>query len=187
MSNETTRQEQLEQWVAMVQECESRPAGMSVATWCEQYGITRDLYYYRKREVTKAGLLSEKHKKKKSKPKRKAKKSSASVAKVAVEPPITEAEVVEENLAEIVTEPVVEETAPVEGAAEEVTEPIEEVTEPAVEEEATVEETATTEESAPTTTLDITIGSAVIHVNDKTSPELLSKTVQSLVSAMQTK
>ena len=106
---------------------------------------------------------------------------------MAVEPPITEAEVVEENLAEIVTEPVVDETAPVEGAAEEVTEPIEEVTEPAVEEEATVEETATTEESAPTTTLDITIGSAVIHVNDKTSPELLSKTVQSLVSAMQTK
>lgn len=103
----------------------------------------------------------------------------------------TETEIAEGNLAEIVTEPAVEETAPVEGAAEEVIESIEEVAEPVKEENTPVEESTTeepvVETSTPNNSLDITIGSAVIHVNDKTSPELLSKTVQSLVSAMQTK
>ncbi len=192
MANETndlTKQEQLEQWAKMVQECESRPAEMSVKEWCEQNDISKDLYYYRKRAATKAGLLPEKSKKRKSKPKRKAKKSSAT--EVAVETPITETEIAEGNLAEIVTEPAVEETAPVEATLEEVTESVEKVAEPVKEENTPIEESTTeepvVETATPTNSLDITIGSAVIHVNDKTSPELLSKTVQSLVSAMQTK
>lgn len=59
MATEThlaTRQFRLQQWTAMVQECNSRPAGMKVTEWCREHGITKDAYYYRLNCVRKACL-----------------------------------------------------------------------------------------------------------------------------------
>lgn len=193
MADETkdlTRQEQLEQWVEMIKECESRPKEMSIDEWCKQHGLSRNVYFYRKREVVKAGLLPEKNKKKKSKSKQKAKESSV----------VTEVVETIEEPAEIATEPIAEEAlepAMKESIVEEEPEvkeesiieenPAKEASVTETEKEPVVEESAPVATSTSANTLDITIGSAVIHVNEKTSPELLSKTVQSLVSAMQIK
>lgn len=46
----------LQEWVAQIRECQSRPAGMSVASWCADNGITKANYYYRLRRVRKACL-----------------------------------------------------------------------------------------------------------------------------------
>lgn len=203
MANEITKQEQLEQWAEMKRACESRPKGMSVIEWCEQNGITKATYYYRLRELAKAGMGG---KKRKSKSKQKKKKVAVIAAVPVVEENPTEVvtespEVVgeEETPAEVMTEPAVEEnpteivmeTETTEASAEEetpvaeVAETTEIVTESA--EEPAVEEVASVATSTSANTLDVTIGPAVIHVNDKTSPELLSKTILSIVSAMQTK
>lgn len=59
MASEThlaARQFRLQQWTAMVQECNSRPAGMKIADWCREHGITKDAYYYRLNCVRKACL-----------------------------------------------------------------------------------------------------------------------------------
>lgn len=37
----------LQEWAAQIRECQSRPAGMSVASWCADNGITKANYYYR--------------------------------------------------------------------------------------------------------------------------------------------
>lgn len=41
----------LQEWAAQIRECQSRPAGMSVASWCAGNGITKANYYYRLRRV----------------------------------------------------------------------------------------------------------------------------------------
>ena len=46
----------LQEWAAQIKECQSRPAGMSVANWCADNGITKANYYYRLRQVRKACL-----------------------------------------------------------------------------------------------------------------------------------
>ena len=46
----------LQEWAAQIRECQSRPAGMSVASWCADNGITKASYYYRLRRVRKACL-----------------------------------------------------------------------------------------------------------------------------------
>lgn len=46
----------LQEWAAQIKECQSRPAGMSVADWCADNGITKANYYYRLRQVRKACL-----------------------------------------------------------------------------------------------------------------------------------
>lgn len=46
----------LREWAAQIRECQSRPAGMSVASWCADNGITKASYYYRLRRVRKACL-----------------------------------------------------------------------------------------------------------------------------------
>ena len=46
----------LQEWAAQIRECQSRPAGMSVAGWCAANGITKANYYYRLRRVRKACL-----------------------------------------------------------------------------------------------------------------------------------
>lgn len=46
----------LQEWAAQIKECQSRPAGMSVASWCADNGITKANYYYRLRRVRKACL-----------------------------------------------------------------------------------------------------------------------------------
>lgn len=44
-------QYRLQEWAAQIKECQSRPAGMSVASWCAGNGITKANYYYRLRRV----------------------------------------------------------------------------------------------------------------------------------------
>ena len=46
----------LRQWAEMVRECQHRPQGMKIETWCDQYGITKSNYYYRLKRVRKACL-----------------------------------------------------------------------------------------------------------------------------------
>ena len=40
------RQFRLQQWTAIVQECNSRPASMKITDWCREHGITKDAYYH---------------------------------------------------------------------------------------------------------------------------------------------
>ena len=59
MSSQTSlvaEQVRLQQWATQIQECQSRPADMKVATWCSEHGITKANYYYRLRRVRKACL-----------------------------------------------------------------------------------------------------------------------------------
>lgn len=46
----------LQNWAIQVQECQNRPSGMDVQTWCDQHGITKANYYYRLRRVREACL-----------------------------------------------------------------------------------------------------------------------------------
>ncbi len=59
MSSETTmmaEQCRLREWAAQIRNCQSRPAGMSILSWCACHGITKANYYYRLRRVRKACL-----------------------------------------------------------------------------------------------------------------------------------
>lgn len=61
MSSETTmvaEQCRLQEWAAQIRDCQSRPAGMSIVSWCACHGITKANYYYRLRRVRKACLES---------------------------------------------------------------------------------------------------------------------------------
>ena len=46
----------LQEWAAQIRDCQSRPAGMSIVSWCSCHGITKANYYYRLRRVRKACL-----------------------------------------------------------------------------------------------------------------------------------
>lgn len=46
----------LQEWAAQIRECQNRPAGVSVASWCVDHGITKANYYYRLHRVRKACL-----------------------------------------------------------------------------------------------------------------------------------
>lgn len=59
MSSETTmiaEQCRLQEWALQIRDCQSRPAGMSVISWCACHGITKANYYYRLRRVREACL-----------------------------------------------------------------------------------------------------------------------------------
>ncbi len=61
MSSETTmvaEQCRLQEWAAQIRDCQRRPAGMSVVSWCACHGITKANYYYRLRRVREACLES---------------------------------------------------------------------------------------------------------------------------------
>ena len=61
MSSETTmvaEQCRLQEWAAQIRECQNRPAGMSIVSWCACHGITKANYYYRLRRVREACLES---------------------------------------------------------------------------------------------------------------------------------
>ncbi len=54
MSSETTMIAEkccLQEWAAQIRDCQSRPAGMTVVSWCSCHGITKANYYYRLRRV----------------------------------------------------------------------------------------------------------------------------------------
>ena len=64
MNSETTivaEQYRLQEWAAQIRDCQNRPAGMSVADWCAQNGLTKANYYYRLRCVRSACLNSLPH------------------------------------------------------------------------------------------------------------------------------
>lgn len=50
------RQQRLRSWAQMLQDCQTRPIGMSVDEWCEAHSITKANYYYRMTQVRKACL-----------------------------------------------------------------------------------------------------------------------------------
>ena len=59
MSSETTKiteRRRLQEWAAQIRDCQSRPVGMSVISWCACHGITKANYYYRLRRVREACL-----------------------------------------------------------------------------------------------------------------------------------
>lgn len=59
MSSETAMmadQCRLREWAEQIKECQSRPDGMSIVSWCACHGITKANYYYRLRRVRKAYL-----------------------------------------------------------------------------------------------------------------------------------
>ena len=45
------QQVRLRQWAEQIRECQNRPEGMDVQTWCTQNNITKANYYYRLRKV----------------------------------------------------------------------------------------------------------------------------------------
>ena len=50
------QQIRLRQWAEQIRECQNRPEGMDVQTWCTQNNITKANYYYRLRRVREACL-----------------------------------------------------------------------------------------------------------------------------------
>ena len=48
----------LQEWAHMIQECKSRPTGMTIDEWCAQHNITKCDYYYRMRAVRKACIAA---------------------------------------------------------------------------------------------------------------------------------
>ena len=51
-----TQQVRIRQWAEQIRDCQNRPAGMDVETWCAQNNLTKSNYYYRLRRVRKACL-----------------------------------------------------------------------------------------------------------------------------------
>ena len=50
------QQVRIRQWAEQIRECQSRPKGMDVETWCAQNDLTKANYYYRLRRVREACL-----------------------------------------------------------------------------------------------------------------------------------
>ena len=50
------RQVRLNEWAEQVRDCQNRPEGMSIETWCEQHNIKKANYYWRLRKVREACL-----------------------------------------------------------------------------------------------------------------------------------
>ena len=50
------RQVRLNEWAEQVRDCQNRPQGMSIDTWCEQHNIKKANYYWRLRQVREACL-----------------------------------------------------------------------------------------------------------------------------------
>lgn len=45
------QQTRIQEWAEQICECQSRPKGMDVETWCAQNNLTKANYYYRLRRV----------------------------------------------------------------------------------------------------------------------------------------
>ena len=50
------QQVRIRQWAEQIRECQSRPKGMDIETWCAQNDLTKANYYYRLRRVREACL-----------------------------------------------------------------------------------------------------------------------------------
>ena len=51
-----TQQVRIGQWAEQIRDCQNRPRGMDVETWCAQNNPTKANYYYRLRRVREACL-----------------------------------------------------------------------------------------------------------------------------------
>ena len=59
MKSETSlvaEQVRLKNWALQIQECQNRPASMSVGDWCNQHNIKKSLYYYRLKRLRESCL-----------------------------------------------------------------------------------------------------------------------------------
>lgn len=59
MATQTTlvaQQVRIRQWAEQIRDCQSRPKGMDVETWCAQNNLTKANYYYRLRRVREVCL-----------------------------------------------------------------------------------------------------------------------------------
>lgn len=59
MSSGTTviaEQCRIQEWAAQIRDCQIRPIGMSVVSWCACHGITKTKYFYRPSRVRAACL-----------------------------------------------------------------------------------------------------------------------------------
>lgn len=59
MKSETSlvaKQVRLKEWAAQIRECQARPKGMKVDSWCQMNHISKANYYYRLRTVREAYL-----------------------------------------------------------------------------------------------------------------------------------
>ena len=45
------QQTRIQEWAEQIRDCQSRPKGMDVETWCAQNNLTKANYYYRLRRV----------------------------------------------------------------------------------------------------------------------------------------
>ncbi len=45
------QQVRLMQWAEQIKDCQNRPDGMDISTWCAQHNITKANYYYRLKRV----------------------------------------------------------------------------------------------------------------------------------------
>lgn len=50
------KQVRLQQWAEQVKDCQSRPKGTKVETWCDMNGLSKANYYYRLRCIREACL-----------------------------------------------------------------------------------------------------------------------------------
>ena len=50
------QQVRIQQWAEQIRECQNRPKGMDVETWCTQNNLTKANYYYRLRRVREVCL-----------------------------------------------------------------------------------------------------------------------------------
>ena len=50
------QQVRLQQWAEQIRDCQNRPKGMDVETWCAQNNLTKANYYYRLRRVREVCL-----------------------------------------------------------------------------------------------------------------------------------
>ena len=53
-----SNEERLEHWKSILESCQSRPEGQTIASWCKQNGISPDQYHYWRRRVRKKTDLS---------------------------------------------------------------------------------------------------------------------------------
>ena len=51
------QQVRIRQWAEQIRNCQNRPKGMDVETWCTQNNLTKANYYYRLRRVRQICLL----------------------------------------------------------------------------------------------------------------------------------
>ena len=50
------QQIRIQQWAEQIRECQNRPKGMDVETWCAQNNLTKANYYYRLRRIREVCL-----------------------------------------------------------------------------------------------------------------------------------